>query len=286
MPAFLRFFALCRRRWVFAALACALAYPAHARIPVEPADLATDDSTGLIELDSSTNIFTDLNIGSGGYLIGTAGDVFVVLGNFTNASTQNLLWSTGAAEISFKGGAAPHLITFAGTDLGPSYFGFVNNFAVGTLRLAPGQALTLGDGNATPGAALYATRVILEGGLGQVASITGNGASIYYDPTDAANAGLLAGAPGGVYPLAGGGVLAPVGAALQIITESKLANGHISIQGLGVPLRTNTLQASPDLKTSFFAAIGTVVPAADGTFTFDDPNASLFPQRFYRLAFP
>lgn len=240
----------------------------------------------LVEPDSSTNIFIDLTIGSNGYISAGTGDVYVVTGNFSNASTQSTLWNTLNAEVSFKGGTGPHLFTFAGEDLGPSYFGYANNFAWGTLRLAAGQALTLSDGNGTAGAAFYATRVILEGGIAQVANIAGNGASIYYDPTDPANMPLFAGAPGGLYPLSGGGVLSPVVAALQIVSEARISASTLRLTCIGVPGRVNRIQASPDLATGSFADIGGVLVDATGNFLFDDPNASGFTQRFYRVAFP
>ena len=239
-----------------------------------------------VEPDSSTNVFADLTVGANGYINASAGDVYAVTGNFTNASTQSAFWHTLNAEISFKGGAGPHVFTFAGGDLGPSYYGYVNNFAWGTLRLAAGQALALGDGNGTPGAAFYVTRVILEGGIAEVASITGNGASIYYDPTDPVNLPLLGSAPGGIYPLSGGGVLSPVVAALQIVSEARISASTLRLTCIGVPGRVNRIQASPDLATGTFVDIGGVVVDATGNFLFDDPNAGAFTQRFYRVAFP
>lgn len=234
---------------------------------------------------SSTIFYQDLVVGSNGTISASSGDVYVVFGAFLNASTQGASWNTTAAELSFRGAATAHSFTLAGADLGRSYFGYLNNFAWGTLRLAAGQALTLGDGNGTPGAAFYATRVILEGGVGQVASITGNGASIYYDPTDPANAPLLSGAPAGVYALTGGGVLAPVQAELQVVNEQRVSASTVRLTCKGVPGRTNVIEASPNLVTAF-ASIGSVNVDATGNFTFDDVNAGSFTKRFYRVRFP
>ena len=66
---------------------------------------------GLLCLNSgapaqSTNYFTDLNIGPAGILTGGAGDRFIISGNLANASTQNVAWSTAAAELAFATGAA------------------------------------------------------------------------------------------------------------------------------------------------------------------------------------
>ena len=242
------------------------------------ADTYTEN--GAFLSDPSTNIFTDLNVGANGYLSGGVGDRFIVTGNFANASTQNVAWSTAAAELSFSGGTA-HAMSLAGADRGPTFTGYVNNFAWGILRLAPGQSLILSDGNATPGAAFYAEQLIIEGGLPQIAAITGNGFNIYYDPLNAANAYLNA----GTYPLAGGGSIKPVGVVLKITSITRLPNTHILLQCLGVPSRNHTIAASPDLIAPF-NSIATALAAPDGTFQFEDVNAASFTKRFYRLSFP
>lgn len=230
--------------------------------------------------DPSTNYFTDLLIGTTGTLTGGLGDRFIVSGNFFNGSLQNTTWSTGSAELAFSGGAA-HSMSLAGTDAGATFLGYVNNFAWGILRLAPGQSLTLSDGNATAGAALYTQKLILEGGVAQIAAITGNGFSIYYNPDDTANAYL-----GGLtYPLTGGGAVLPVAAVVKITAITRLASGHTLLQGLGVPSRSHTVQASPDLIVPF-AFLANVTAAADGTFQFEDVNAASFMERFYRIIFP
>jgi hypothetical protein len=238
--------------------------------------------------DPSTNYFTDLTVSPSGYLTGGAGDNFFVSGNFTNNSTQNTLWNTAAAELDFTAGTGPHTFALAGADQGASYFGYINNFAWGIFRLRSGQSLVLADGNNTPGAALYASRVTLDGGTGQVSSITGNNFSIYYDPTDSGNNYLLNGAPNGVYSLSGGGVLAPVQAILKINSITHLANGHIVLQCLGVPNRVNNVQASPDLSSGSFVTLLPPPVAADasGAFQYEDTNAGSFTKRFYRLSFP
>ena len=115
----------------------------------------------------------------------------------------------------------------------------------------------------------------------QISSITGNGYFLYYDPTDPANAYLNA----QTYSLAGGGAVQPVAASVKIVSTARLANQHILITAQGVPNRLNSIQASPDLIQPF-VAIGTALADANGNFTFDDPNAGSFSQRFYRAAFP
>lgn len=157
---------------------------------------------GPLEPESSVNQFTDLTVGAAGYLTGGAGDLFVVSGNFTNGSTQNVLWSTAASEVQFKGDTF-HTFAMAGADLGPTYFDCANNFSFDTLRLGSGQGLVLAEGNATPAAAIYVNKLILESGLLQINLVTGNGFFIYYEPTNAANSNLN----GQTHPLAGGGAI-------------------------------------------------------------------------------
>lgn len=60
---------------------------------------------------------------------------------------------------------------------------------------------------------------------------------------------------------------------------------HVSIQGSGVPFKSHTVEAAPNIAQSF-VPIGTVTAAGDGTFEFDDVNAASFPARFYRVVYP
>lgn len=231
--------------------------------------------------DPSINNFTDLIIGAGGYLIGGAGDQFIVQGAMQNGSLQSVAWSTRAAELSFRGGgASAHTMSLAGRDMGASYFGTVANFAWDTLRLRAGESLILADGNATPGAAFYAESLILEGGLAQLLSVTGNGFNIYYNPFTPGSAWL----GGRIWPVTGGGAIIPMAAILDITAVNTLANGHVTFDVLGAPLHHHTIKASTDLVTFF--NIGTVTAAADGTFTYEDSAGTAPGRRFYRVDFP
>jgi hypothetical protein len=126
--------------------------------------------------DPSQSHFTDLTVGTDGYLAGGAGDQFFVSGNFTNNSTQYNLWDTDMAQLIFEGGGA-HAASFGGTPGG----GFLDNFAWGSLILGASDFLTVNGG------ALYV-------GILDIADIThlslNGGAKIYYDATQAANAWL------------------------------------------------------------------------------------------------
>ena len=142
---------------------------------------------------------------STGYLIGGAGDRFLVTGDVLSSSEASVLWSTLGAELALIGGGS-HTLQYSAEDRGATRGGFADNMGWGTLRLGASDALVLMDGDATPGGALYVARLILEGGLAQIASITGNGMNIYYDPEAEANAVY----GGQRFDLLGGGAIVPI----------------------------------------------------------------------------
>jgi hypothetical protein len=78
------------------------------------------------------------------------------------------------------------------------------------------------------------------------------------------------------------------GSSLRIISITRLTNGHIVLQCLGVPNQVNNLQASPNLSPGNFMPISPAPPAADniGAFQYDDAAAVSLTKRFYRLAYP
>ena len=72
---------------------------------------------------------------------------------------------------------------------------------------------------------------------------------------------------------------------VSIASTTRIAGGTIRLQGQGLPNVVYTIQATANL-TQTFGSIGSVTSAADGTFQFDDTNASSFTQRFYRVKTP
>jgi hypothetical protein len=154
---------------------------------------------GVYSSDPSTNEFQTLNIGPSGYLEGTAGDIFDLLGNFVNLSTENTLWDTSASELVFTGGGV-HTFDLAGQ----SGAGFGDNFAWGALQIDPGNTLDLAAGS---GNALYVgslSGLVIAGDT--ITNLDGSpGLFIYYNPAD--NPSLS-----GDYSLTGGGELAPASA--------------------------------------------------------------------------
>ena len=151
---------------------------------------------GALVVDPTTVRIQTLDIDATGYLSAARGDVFEVSGNFQNLSTRNLLWSTGAAELEFVGGGS-HTFGLAGL----SGAGFKNNFAWGTLAIAPGNTLDLGKGS---GDALYVNFLQGLDVLGStITNVDGaTGLSVYYNAAD--NPFLR-----GDYNLMGGGELIP-----------------------------------------------------------------------------
>jgi hypothetical protein len=235
---------------------------------------------GTFTSDPATNYFTDVLIGAGGCFVGHAGDLFSVSGSLQNGSLQNVLWDTSEAELVFRGGPS-HTFYLPGADAGTNYSGLTTNFAWKTFRLGSGESLTLQDGNGTPGAGLYTKSLILEGGLPQISSITGNGFKIYYDPAASGN-GYLGGA---TYTLGGGGAIIPLAQpTLQILAITRLTNGTIKLDCMGAPNQAHSVLSSTNLLN--WLSIGSATAAANGSFAFTDTNAVSFPTRFYRLSLP
>lgn len=160
----------------------------------------TFTNNGAYVSDPSTQTYTNLDIGSSGYLQGGAGDVFDVTNNFLNESTQNSLWNTTLATLIFSGASGTsHLSSLAGL----AGVGFTSNFAWGTLELGAGNSLDLTQGS---GNAFYVNYLDLQGGIGQLSDLTASsGVSLYYNANDPQNAYL----EGASYSLDGGGSLTP-----------------------------------------------------------------------------
>jgi len=186
--------------------------------------------------DPSDNYFTDLIIGTSGYLVGGVGDRFFVSGDLVSASTNNTSWSTEPAELIFRTGVDTlHSLSLTGTDFGPLAIGYTQNFAWGRLEIASGNSLTLVDGNATPTGALYAGEVVGAQLAGSsVTNITGAvGLTIYYDPALAGNAYL----GGTTYDLTTGGSLIPLGPpAVPLLGPLARLVLILGLMGLALPL--------------------------------------------------
>jgi hypothetical protein len=154
--------------------------------------------------DASDSYYLDWIVGTGGIVVADADDRFFVRRDFLNSSQQNMSWTTDASELVFEVGPN-HAFAVPGANRGPVSSGLSHNFAWGILRLAAGQHLVLYDANATPGAAQYVRKLILAGGLPQIADVSSDGTYIYYDRAQPENAYLA----GQSYALSGGGAIAP-----------------------------------------------------------------------------
>jgi hypothetical protein len=148
-----------------------------------------------------------LTIGNVGYLQGGAGDVFDLGRNLTNNSAKPTEFNMSKCWLVLSGSGVTHRVAWPGADIGAVVGGYTNNFAIGVLKLASGNSLTLLDGNGTAGGAIYVEVLQLDGGVSQIANISSSGGmTIYYDPNNSANNYLQ----GATYQLNGGGVIAPV----------------------------------------------------------------------------
>ncbi len=185
--------------------------------------------------DPATTFAKDIFIGPDGYLVGGAGDKWILSNNFVNESAQNTLWSTGAAYLGFvaSGTDTDHDLFIPGIDRGASGAGYANNFAWGELDIASGNSLVLFDGNSDLVGALYVGEIlgvkISEDGksvMNILQGITDGKLNIYYNPSLDNNAYL-----GGLtYALNGGGNLSPVPIPGSLIL---FGSGLLGLVGLG-----------------------------------------------------
>jgi hypothetical protein len=168
--------------------------------------------TGSLYVANSIDVYPNGTISS------TSSNPIVLANNFTNESTQNTTFDLSQATVKLVGGYS-HTFVWPGVDLGPTYAGYTNNFAIGTLELAADGSTLNFDG---PGA-LYVRTLLLDGYSGGSLSSfiadtisNNNGPSdllnIYYDPSQMGNAYL----DDQTYALGGGGVLEPVASPLEL----------------------------------------------------------------------
>jgi hypothetical protein len=77
------------------------------------------------------------------------------------------------------------------------------------------------------------------------------------------------------------------GAPLRITSITHLTNGHVALQGIGVPNSAHTIHASSNLSPNSFAPLPTKATAnGAGVLQYDDAGAVGLTKRFYRLSFP
>ena len=73
---------------------------------------------------------------------------------------------------------------------------------------------------------------------------------------------------------------------LRITAITRLANGHILVQGTGAPSTAYHIEASPDLSANSFVPLNPVNSNGIGALQYEDADAGTFAQRFYRFTFP
>lgn len=117
--------------------------------------------------DPSSNYFSNLTVGSSGYLVGGVGDNFFINDDFLNFSDQTGLWDTADAHLGFIGWNT-HEFHLGGWDEASNMA-----FAWGTLELSEYGNLFLSGGL---GASLYVDNLI----LGEGSTLDLSGFNIYY----------------------------------------------------------------------------------------------------------
>ena len=125
----------------------------------------TYTENGVYNSDPASSYFRDLSVGAGGALVGGTGDRFLVRGNFLSESAAATAWNTVDADLVFQASTSgQHTMGVTGEDRGAVAAGWAGNFAWGSVAVQAGQTVTLADGNATPGGALYARSLTLASG--------------------------------------------------------------------------------------------------------------------------
>ena len=232
---------------------------------------------GVFSNSSMDAAMVNLSVIGSGYLTGGAGSRFLVERSFLDTSVRATEWDTAASALVFKAGAS-HLLQLPGADRGPSLAGFTANFAWNTLELGTGGALTLQDGNAAAGGAMYVRKLLLDGGLAQVAAITGNGFRIFYDPADSANSYL----GGGSFSLVNGGSIAPVTSSLRVRAIGVDASLHATVDFDHQPGQACKILYSTDCKTWNEISAPSLQLMGEGLARWVDAE-EISGQRFYRV---
>jgi hypothetical protein len=190
--------------------------------------------------DPSINNFTNLTIGAHGYLVGGAGDVWNISGNFTNNSLQPTLWNTSLSELVLSGTGVQQEVYLASANRGAVAGGYTHNFAWGELSLVSGESVQFlaSSNNSSGGAALYVGLLQLGGGLSQLSSID-SAYDIYYNASLAGNAYL----DDKTYALDGAGSLIPIASAVPLPASVWLMLSALG--GMGLLARRHPGAAAP-----------------------------------------
>ena len=74
-------------------------------------------------------------------------------------------------------------------------------------------------------------------------------------------------------------------ATLEIVSATRLSNGQMSFECIGVPNAVNRIEAAADITATYTTLLSVNVDST-GHFQFTDSNATAFGRRFYRVAYP
>ena len=169
--------------------------------------------------------------------------------------------------------------------------GLGNDFAVALALQSDGKIVV--GGSSTIGAHLEftAVRYTKDGWLDDLYGVGGRAITEFGDNADntayaltldSLGRAVIAGDAGGLF-----GVARLQGDPhLQILSISRLPNGHVALRGIGVPNQVHAIRGATNLIPPNFNTLGHPSADAAGVWQYDDAGAVNSPRRFYQLTFP
>ena len=74
---------------------------------------------------------------------------------------------------------------------------------------------------------------------------------------------------------------------VELVSIQRPTNGHVLLQGVGVPNASHSVEFSDDLGSGMFQSLdATVFADGLGLLRFEDASATGLPKRFYRFTYP
>lgn len=164
-------------------------------LTLEDADVAFDESVEILGSLTSAGSLVDfgeiLTLASGATVRGGPGDLYRLGGDFeNNLEVATDLDLSGVTVELYGSPGQGHRLDIAGEDIGSTPDGLTGNYGLYGLVLGPGQEVEIRDRTSGGNGALYLEALVLADGLGQLAGVSGDRITVYYDAENPVNAYL------------------------------------------------------------------------------------------------